>query len=95
MSYKVVAIFKVIPGNLEEELRRTHLALEILEQQPGSISYESIRTDDDQVVVIQGWRSKRQYQQAMAIARQQRATDDETSTVTSREFHAGEVLFSR
>jgi heme-degrading monooxygenase HmoA len=95
MGYKVVVIFKVIPGNLEEELRRTHLALEILEQQPGLISYESVRTEKDEVVVTQGWQSKEQYQQAMAIARQQRATANKTPTVASREFHAGEVVFSR
>jgi heme-degrading monooxygenase HmoA len=54
MSYKAVAIFQVIPGNTKEELRRTKLALEILEEQPGFVSYESIRTDENNVVVIQG-----------------------------------------
>jgi heme-degrading monooxygenase HmoA len=94
MSYKVVAIFKVVHGMTDEELRRTRLALEILQQQPGFISYESIRTDEDGVVVIQGWQSKEHYQQAIALARQRRAAANDAPTVTSREFHAGEVEFS-
>jgi heme-degrading monooxygenase HmoA len=94
MSYKVVAIFEVIPGMTDEELHRTKIALEILRQQPGFVSYESIRTDEDGVMVIQGWESTEQYQQAIALARQQRAAANDAPTVTSRVFHSGEVVFS-
>jgi heme-degrading monooxygenase HmoA len=94
MSYKVVAIFEVIPGMTDEELRRTKLALEILRQQSGFVSYESIRTDEDGVMVIQGWQSKEQYQRAIALARQQRAAANDAPTVTSRAFHSGEMVFS-
>ena len=94
MSYKVVAIFEVVPGMTEEELRRTRLALEILQQQQGFLSYESVRTDEGNVMVIQGWQSKQDYQRAIALARQQRAAAADAPTVTSRVFHAGDLEFS-
>ncbi len=94
MSYKVVAIFEVLPGMTDEELRRTRLALEILRQQPGLLSYESVRTDEGNVMVIQGWQTREDYQRAIALARQQRAAANDAPTVTSRVFHAGDVVFS-
>lgn len=73
MSYTVVALFEVIPGMTDEELSRTRLALEILQQQPGFLSYESVRTDEGNVMVIQGLQSQEDYQHAISLARQRRA----------------------
>jgi heme-degrading monooxygenase HmoA len=92
MTYKVIAIFKVTPGKVDEELRRGRLTLEVLREQPGFIAYEAVRTGDDGVIVLQTWQTKEQFQKAMAFASQRRAAANEETIISSREFYAGEVV---
>ena len=94
MSFKVVAILKVQSGQVEEELRRGRLTLAALKEQPGFIAYEAIQTSNDEVVVLQTWQTRDQFQQGMAVAGQQRDRSGEDNIIVSRQFYAGQIVIS-
>ncbi|MER3481966.1 MAG: hypothetical protein C4332_01160 [Meiothermus sp.] len=91
MSFKVVAVFKVAPGKVEEELRRGRLTLQVLKTQPGFIAYEAVQTGEDEVVVLQTWEAREQFQAGMAAGGKRDRTGEE-DIIASRQFHAGEVV---
>lgn len=92
MNFKVVAIFKVQAGQVEEELGRGRLTLAVLKQQPGFVAYEAIQTADDEVMVLQTWQTREQFQKAMAAAGQQRDRSHEENIIVSRQFYAGQIV---
>ncbi len=77
MSFKVVAIFKVTAGKLEEELRRGRLTLEVLKQQPGFIAYAAVQVGADEVIVLQTWETRAQFQQGMAAGQKRDRSGEE------------------
>lgn len=94
--YKVVAIFELSPGTADEEVRRS---LEVdgtprrLAGQPGFISAEVVRIDDDHTMSVQTWESPEACWAALQVVQSQPdPRGPQESILVSREFHAGLVL---
>lgn len=99
MPYKVVIVFKLLPGQADAELgrcRSEHSLLNLLRNEPGFVSYEVVKLREDSTMVVQTWETKEHLAQAMpkAAAARARLTRAQENLVVSSETFAGEVALA-
>ncbi|WP_327587903.1 splicing factor 3B subunit 2 [Nonomuraea sp. NBC_00507] len=93
MAYQVVAIFKLAPANVAEEVRRGEATGAMLRHQSGFISFDVMAPDQETVVVTQHWTSHRAFLDGMSGMREA-AGQLPPPIVNTRETYSGEVTVS-
>jgi heme-degrading monooxygenase HmoA len=93
MAYQVVAIFKLDPANVAEEVRRAETTAAALREQSGFISFDVMKPDEETVVVTQHWTSQQVFLDGMNAMREA-AGQLPPPIVTTRETFSGEVAVS-
>lgn len=94
--YKVVALFGLTPGSADEEVRRSldpDGTPRRLARQPGFISAEVVRLDDDRTMSIQTWETPEACWAALqAVQSQPDPRGPQESILVSREFYGGALV---
>ncbi|PAZ17130.1 hypothetical protein CLM62_03805 [Streptomyces sp. SA15] len=93
MTYQVVAIFKLDPANVAEEVRRAETTAATLREQSGFISFDVMKPDEETVVVTQHWTSQHAFLDGMNGMREA-AGQLPPPIVNTRETYSGEVAVS-
>lgn len=93
MTYQVVAIFKLAPADVAEEVRRAETTAEALREQNGFLSFDVMKPDAETVVVTQRWTSQHAFLDGMNGMREA-AGQLPPPIVNARETYRGEVAVS-
>jgi heme-degrading monooxygenase HmoA len=99
MTYKTIAVFKLISDKADEEIERCkseNSLLNTLKKFPGFISYEVVKLNNDSTMTIQNWETKTHFTSAIpkAMALNKELTKDRENIVLSYEGYSGEVMLS-
>ena len=98
LNYKVVIVFDLQPGTADEEIRRSQELdgmPQILSAQPGFISIELVKINDERTMSIQTWTSVDAFRAAIQSAQGLLATRaPRESILISQNFYAGNQLVS-
>lgn len=95
--YKVVLVFHLEKGKAEEELRRSKEPQSfpsLLSQQPGFLSLELVKIDDDNTMSVQTWQSDKDWWKALETVKQLSAAAPPSAReniLVKREFFGGYV----
>ncbi len=99
MPYKVVVVFRLLPGQADAEIARCrseHSLVNLLRQEPGFVAYEVVKLGEDKTMVVQTWETKAHLKRAIpkAAAARARLTGVQESLVVSGKTFAGEVALA-
>jgi hypothetical protein len=99
MPYKIVNIFKLVPGKADEEVERvrdSQSMLNLLKAHPGFISYEVVKLGEDSTMTIQSWHSRAHFGQAIGKvnAAREALVAGRENLLVSRESFSGEVVLT-
>jgi heme-degrading monooxygenase HmoA len=95
MPHARVGIHKLNRGTLDEAIRKAETDLSAFyRQQPGFISYEGIRVDDNTAISINVWETEEQAQEALDHIPKWREEQNIASDSDSIEDYAGAIVFS-
>lgn len=74
-KYKVVLVFNLTKGSADEELRRSHEAdsfPNLLAKQPGFITMELVKINEEKTMSVQTWQSERDWWTALETVKNMR-----------------------
>jgi len=99
MRFRVINVFKLRPGTAGQEIERSRDAgsiLNRLKSEPGFVSYEVVKLNDDSILTIQAWDSKVSFGRAIAKvnAAHESHLGDRESLAISREGFFGEIILT-
>jgi heme-degrading monooxygenase HmoA len=97
-NYKVVIVFDLQPGTADEEIRRSQEPdgmPQILSAQPGFVSIDLVKINEERTMSIQTWISADAFRAAIQSAQGVLATRaPRESILISQNFYAGNQLVS-